>query len=103
MAKAEGINIKQMDIEFLIIISSLVSISIKILGGLLVASILIIPAAAARNFSKSPFAMLALSILIGIISVIAGIGISCLFDNPSGLSIVLCSSAIFLISIFKSR
>lgn len=103
LAKVEGVNIKKIDLEFLIVIAFLVSIAVKIFGVLLVASILIIPATAARNYSNSPITMLTLATVIGIISVVSGIGLSYSIDSPSGPSIVLSAFLIFLISLFQKR
>lgn len=101
LAKVEGVNIKRIDLEFLIVIAFLVSISVKIFGVLLVASILVIPATAARNCSNSPIKMLIFATVIGVISVMSGIGLSYLIDSPSGPSIVLSSFLIFLLSLLR--
>ncbi len=102
LAAVEGININRLNLEFLLVVSFLIGISIKIIGTLLVGAMLIIPAATARNFSKSPATMLILSIVFGVISVIMGIGLSYLVDSASGPSIILSASSLFAISLVKN-
>jgi len=67
-------------------------------GVLLITALLIIPAAAARPFSKSPAQMAGLATVISMISVALGLGFSYQFDTPAGPSIVLTSSLFFVVS-----
>lgn len=99
LAVAEGINLKKIDLEFMLITAFIIAISIKIVGVLLIAAMLIIPSAAARNISTSPGQMLGFSIIFGISSVSMGIFSSYMLDSPSGPSIILSSLILFVISI----
>ena len=67
----------------------------KIVGILLSISLLIIPAAAARNISCTPERMAIVAVLFGIISVVGGLGSSLQWDTPSGPSIVLAAFVFF--------
>lgn len=101
LAKVEGINTKQLEIEFMLIVAILVSISIKIIGILLLSSMLITPAAAARNFSSSPKQMVIYSIFIGVIATTSGIMLSAIFDFPSGPAIVVSAITIYVFSLLQ--
>lgn len=101
VAQADGINIKKNKIILVILISLVISISMKLVGALLVTSMMVIPSTIARRFAYSPEKMIILSILIGSISVTAGITLSLLFDTPAGPSVVLFSTILFLFSFLK--
>ena len=104
LARVEGVNVSLISAIYTLLIAILVAIAMKIIGALLITSLLIIPAAAARQFSRSPEAMAVFSIIIGMIAVVLGLGASFLWDTPAGPSIVISASAIFLFSqIIKRR
>ena len=75
-----------------------VGVSIKIVGVLLIISLLIIPPASIRFFSKTPEQMLFLSGCVGCVSVLVGINFSYNFDTPTGPTIVCVAAAFFIIS-----
>jgi zinc transport system permease protein len=100
LARVEGVNVALVSTLYTLLIAILVAISMKIIGALLVTSLLIIPAATARQFSSTPEKMALLSILVGAIAVIVGLTASYLWDTPAGPSIVMASSGLFLISQF---
>ncbi len=104
LARVEGVNVSLISAIYTLLIAILVAIAMKIIGALLITSLLIIPAAAARQFSRSPEAMAVFSVIIGMIAVALGLGASFLWDTPAGPSIVISASAIFLFSqIIKRR
>jgi zinc transport system permease protein len=72
-----------------------IALSIKIIGILLVTSLLIIPVSAARRFSKTPEQMAILAALIGMVSVGLGLSASLQIDTPSGPSIVIVAVMFF--------
>ncbi|MBT7858371.1 MAG: iron chelate uptake ABC transporter family permease subunit, partial [Nitrospinaceae bacterium] len=89
IARAEGIPIGLIQLAFMLLIALIIAIAMKIIGILLITSLLIIPAAAARRFSKTPEQMAALASLIGVLAVLGGVMASLQWDTPSGPSIVL--------------
>jgi zinc transport system permease protein len=103
IAKTNGINIFAISliIKFLIVLTS--AFSIKILGGLLISSLLVIPAAISRLLSKTPIQMIFLSVLISIGTSLLSIGLSYKYDFPYAptFALVLCL-LYFFSSIFKS-
>lgn len=102
LAQAEGINPLRMQLLFMFLMTITVAISIQIVGVLLITSLLIIPAASARLFSRSPLQMVLIAITFGVISVLAGIGISLFADTPSGPTIVSSASGLFLLSFISA-
>jgi zinc transport system permease protein len=98
IAQTEGINVTRINLEFMVLISILVAISFKIIGILLITAMLIIPAAAARNFSNSPVQMIIMSVTISIMSVVTALSLSLEFDLPSGATIITIAFVFFIIS-----
>ncbi|MBT3349712.1 MAG: iron chelate uptake ABC transporter family permease subunit [Nitrospinaceae bacterium] len=98
IARAEGIPIGLIQLAFMLLIALIIAIAMKIIGILLITSLLIIPAAAARRFSKTPEQMAALASLIGVLAVLGGVMASLQWDTPSGPSIVLASAVLFAVS-----
>ncbi len=96
VAKAEGVNIFGMNLLLVFLMALVVSVSIQVVGVLLVTSMLIVPAAAGRMLARSPEAMAALSCVVGIASVLIGIYGSLRYDTPSGPSIVAVAAAFFV-------
>ncbi len=98
LAKSEGINPLYINILLTTIMTIVVALSLQIIGLLLITAMLIIPAATARRLVNSPEAMVIISTVIGIFSVIFGIYLSVEMDLPSGPSIVVVGSILFFLS-----
>ena len=97
LAQAEGINPSRYELLLMLLIAAVIALAMKIVGVLLVTSLLIIPAAAARSLSRTPEQMALMSALIGILSVLIGLASSFQFDTPSGPSIVLAAVLLFIL------
>ena len=80
-----------------------VAVAIKVVGALLIAAMLIIPAAAARPLTRTPEGMAVLASLIGGISALGGLQASFLFDSPTGPSIVTLAVIFFVLSLMLGR
>ena len=95
IAAVEGIRVERLRLVLMLAIAAAVAVSIKIVGILLITSMLIIPAASMRYFARNPTQMAIFSIVAGIASVVGGLYASLLWDTPSGPSIILAALAIF--------
>lgn len=98
LARAEGAPVFRIRLVFTLLLAIVIAIGMKIIGILLITSLLIIPAAAARRFSRTPEFMAATASLIGCLSVLLGLLGSIQFDTPSGPSVVVAAFVFFLIS-----
>ncbi len=96
---AKSYNIKTFWIEsfYLAILSTVVAITIKILGSLLVSALLIIPPAIASLISSSPMRMLKNTCLISLITYYGGLYLSFHQDLPTAPIIVVLSFIMFII------
>lgn len=101
-ARLAGVPIKILNIVFMIIISITVSLSMRIVGGLLIASLISIPVATAMQLARSFKETIILSILTGVISVNIGLICSFYFDLATGGIIIIINVFLFLmVVIFK--
>ncbi len=78
-----------------ILLSVVIVISVKLVGIILIAAFLVIPAATSRLISKTFFSMTIFSIIFGIASALVGLLISFLLDVPSGAMIVIIQTIFF--------
>lgn len=97
-AKASGINTKMLGYLLTSLVAITVGLSIKIVGALLIGALMIIPVVSAMQFCKSFFATTVVSVIIAILSVIAGLFISYYASMPSGATIVVVSLVLFVAS-----
>lgn len=103
LAASTGIDPKRERLILVLALAVVVALSLKVVGALLIASMLIIPAAAARGFANSPEQMAVIATLIGAFASIGGVLASLLADTPAGPSIVVTAAVIFVISLIAGR
>ncbi len=103
VAEAEGMHPERSRLAFMLLMALVIAIAMKIVGIMLITSLLIIPAAAARRFSSTPEIMAVLASLIGAIAVAGGLFGSLTYDTPSGPSIVVAATILFLVSLLPFR
>lgn len=99
LAEAEGMKPAQARLLFMLLMALVIAIAMKIVGIMLITSLLIIPAATARRFSASPEVMAVLASLIGSCAVVGGLFGSLHYDTPSGPSIVVAAVVFFVASL----
>jgi zinc transport system permease protein len=83
----------------MLLMASVIAIAMKLVGVLLITSLLIIPAATARRLSATPEIMALVAAVLGAASVVAGLYGSLTWDTASGPSIVVAALLIFLVSL----
>ena len=98
LARGAGISPKREQLILMIALALVVAVSIKVVGALLITAMLIIPAAAARPFSRTPERMAAGAALLGVCAVIAGLAVSWQWDTPTGPTIVMLATLWFVLS-----
>ena len=102
LAKSEKINVKKYNLFYLFSIAIIVALGVKVVGGLLTAALVAIPAATARNLSKNLLQFSLGGIFLGVLSSSLGILLSKTTGFPAGPLIIIVSTFFFLISlIFK--
>ncbi len=98
LAHASGLNPARERLVLVLALALAVAVALKIVGALLIAAMLIIPAAAARGLARSPEAMALGAIGIGAASSLAGLQLSLWQDTPAGPSIIVAAAAFFAAS-----
>jgi len=96
LAAASGLPATAVFYGLLMVAGVAVVSSLKAIGGLLVFSLMINPAAAAYQCSYRLGRIFVLAAVFGILSAWAGLAASCIWNLPAGASVILASSAIFL-------
>ncbi len=102
LAQAEGMKPEQANIIFMMLMAAVIAISMKIVGVLLITSMLIFPAAIARRFASGPEQMALIAALVGIIAVFGGLYGSLQWDTPAGPSIIVATSSFFIITVLPT-
>lgn len=95
LAASRGIKTSVYENIFVVVVAIVVMISIKWVGILLINSLLILPAAAARNVAKNSRQYLAVSVIFSLVSSVGGLLISFYGDTSAGATIVTVSAIIF--------
>lgn len=101
LARSEGVAVDRVRLLFMLMMAVLVAVAMKIVGIILITALLIVPAASARRFARSPESMAQLAILFGLLSVSLGVLGSMQWDTPAGPSIVLAAVLLFFVSRLK--
>lgn len=103
LAVIEGVNVKLYNLLYLLSIAIVVALGVYLVGGLITAALIAIPAASARNISSNLQSYKIWAIVLGVISVIIGIFIARFCHLPTGPMVVVSSVVLFLISIIFHR
>ena len=99
LAASSGLNPRTESYALTIGLAVVVAVGIKVVGVLLIISMLIIPAASARSLVSTPEKMAVFASLIGVLSAVLGLNASYVFDTPTGPTIVCVASIIFIITL----
>lgn len=95
LASVEGVSVARVHGILVLLMALVFAVAMKLVGILLITGLLIIPASAARYFSKTPEQMIILSCLFGVFSVCLGVFSSYQLDWPTGPAIVVVATLIF--------
>jgi ABC-type Mn2+/Zn2+ transport system permease subunit len=103
LAKSEGIEIRKYNLLYLLSIAIVVSLGAKVVGGLLTAALVAIPAATARNLSKNLFQFSFFGLALGAVSSLLGVFLFEATGFPAGPMIIIVSAFFFLISLIVKK
>lgn len=103
LARVEGLPVAGIRLALMLLIALVIAVAMKIVGVLLITSLLIIPAASAQRHARTPEQMAAGASILGVVAVCAGLSLSWFQDTPAGPSIVVSAAALFLASLLLPR
>jgi len=96
LARASGIDPRREEFGLTLALAVVVAVAIKVVGVLLIAALLVIPAAAARPLTRTPEAMAIVAALLGGASALGGLWAAFILDTPTGPSIVCVAAILFV-------
>ena len=96
LARSDGVPTDALELGLFLLASIVIAVSASVVGIVLMAAYLVIPAAAARLLARTLAQMTGLSVLLGVASTLVGLARSFYLDVPSGAPIVLTQAALFV-------
>lgn len=103
LARVEGVRVGWVKAALMLTLALVIAIAMKVVGVLLITSLLVIPAATARRFASSPASMALLGSVAGALAVCLGVAASWWWDTPMGPSIVLGAGLLFAASLLRRQ
>lgn len=98
LAYAEGVNPRREQLFLTLAIAIVVAVALKVVGALLITAMLIIPAATARAFARTPEGMAVLAAIVGCAAALGGLRISYQLDTPTGPTMVAVATGLFVLT-----
>ena len=102
-AEVKGLNTNFLNYLFLIILSVAIVASLQTVGIILVLSMLLIPAAASKQITKTFVSSIYVSILFGVFSSVSGLYLSYFFNLPSGPTMSMVATSLFIVCFFLNK
>ena len=102
-AKVAGINTKLINYIFTLIVGATISVSIRVMGILVISSIIVVPVATAMQFKKGFTKTLILSMIFGFIDIFLGLITSYYVNSAPGGTIAITSVIMLILSIIINR
>ena len=99
LARVDGVPSAFIDYLFVMLLTAAIVVSLKVIGALLVAAMVVVPAAAARNVARTTRTYLVYSVLTALAAGVGGLFISSRLLVPSGGAVVLAMSALFFVTL----
>jgi zinc/manganese transport system permease protein len=100
---ARGVRAQRVEMYFLVVVALATTMSVPVVGALLMFSLMIGPPAAARSFTDEPFRAILLSVAIALVAVWVGIAASYLTNWPVSFFVGLISAASFIVGRLWSK
>jgi len=101
LAQVEGVAVQRTRLLLMLLLALLIAGAIRTVGGLLITSLLVIPAASARRLTHTPAQMAAVASVLGTLAVLAGLAVSWFANTPVGPSIVVAASSLFVLTLLR--
>ena len=92
-------TVRKVQLLMYLMIALLVAVMMKVMGVILIAAMLVIPTSGARLLSRTPEQMVIFSLVFGLAALVGGVFTSFRLDWQTGSSIVLCATALLLLTL----
>jgi len=103
LARTDGVRSRLLEYLLFALAALVITVSATVVGVILMAAYLVIPAAAARLWARSMVSMTAFAVVIGVTTTVAGMVGSYAFDLPTGSAIILSQAIVFVVAAFSAR
>lgn len=103
LARSRGVRTRLTEGAFVVLVAVAVMLAIRWVGVMLINALLILPAAAGRNLARNSRQHALFSVLIALISGIAGLFLAYAQDTSAGASIVLVAAVFYVLSLAGRR
>ncbi|MDO8601901.1 MAG: metal ABC transporter permease [bacterium] len=103
IARTTGVNNRRLSLVFLLLFAINIILGLKFLGVLLMGSLIIIPAATAKNLSRNLKSDLITSVVVALISTAGGLFIATRYNLDLGPVIIAVAALFFFISVFFAK
>jgi ABC-type Mn2+/Zn2+ transport system permease subunit len=103
IALTSGVNVSRLDLFYLLTFGLTVGLGLRYLGVLLMGSLIIIPAAAAKRLAQNLNGMLAISVVIAVFSTISGSYVALFAHRETGPIIIAIAGALFFLSLLRPQ
>ncbi len=97
VAEAKGVPVRALSIAFMVLLGLTVTMAVQAVGTLLLFALVVTPAATALMLTARPILAMAVSAVIGLVSVWAGLVLSAMFNLPPSFVIVTIACAVWLL------
>lgn len=98
LAAADGLHTRYLEYLLFALAAVIIVVSVRVIGAILIAAYLVIPAATARLLSRSLLQMTLWSVALGVLGTLIGLGLSYWFNVPSGSAIILSQAGFFIVA-----
>ena len=103
LARTDGVPARTLEYLLFGLAAVVITVSATVVGIILMAAYLVIPAAAARLWARSMVSMTIIAVLVGSTTTLLGVAASYLFDVPTGSAIILTQALVFVVAAFTPR
>lgn len=103
LAQTDGVRVRLLEYVLFVLAAAIVVVSAQVVGVVLMAAYLVIPAASGRLIARSLAGMTLWAIVFGLVSTAAGLVLSFVIDVPSGSVIILSQALIFVVAALLRR
>ena len=102
VAEVSGVGTAWVDLVLALILASTITVTMRVVGVMLIAAMLVIPPVIGRLLTDSFHRMLAISVVAGAACGFVGVYLSYYLDWPSGATVVLTAAALFVLAYLAS-
>jgi len=103
LASSRKVNTFLIETAFTVLLALVVIVSIRLVGILIINSLLVLPAASARNLARTIYSYTAWAVVVSVFSGVAGLIASYYWGTASGATIVLFAAACYIVSAVAGR